>query len=58
MKAVKVRELFGLVPDTEYKGEYDVFTYGDELYMPLKVADDCGYVIRDAWIEDIDYEIV
>lgn len=58
MKAVKVRELFGFVPDTKYKGESDVFTYGDELYMPLKVAYDCAYIIRDVWIEDIDYEIV
>lgn len=30
MKAVKVRELFGFIPDTKYEGESDVFTYGDE----------------------------
>lgn len=58
MKAVKVRELFGFIPDTEYKGESDVFTYGGELYMTLEDAYDCRYVIRDEWIEDIKYEIV
>lgn len=58
MKAVKVRELFGTIPDWGYKGEERVLRYDNELYMPLKVADDAGYIIRDAWVEEIDYEIV
>lgn len=59
MKAVKVKELFGTVPGWEYNGQDSVFTYNNELYMPLRVADNIvGYIVRNEWIEDIGYEIV
>lgn len=57
MKAVKVRELFGTIPERGYHGDESVFTYNDELYMPLIEAYN-WYIVRDEWIEDIDYEIV
>lgn len=58
MKAVKVEELFGNVPDWEYNGELYVFTYNNELYMPFEVAYDIGYIIRDEWIEEVTYETI
>lgn len=53
MKAVKVRELFGTIPEWGYHGDESVFTYNDELYMPLSEAYN-WYVVRDEWIEDIE----
>lgn len=58
MKAVKVEELFGSVPDWEYKGEPYVFTYNNELYMPFEVAYDIGYIICDESIEEVNYETI
>lgn len=58
MKAVKVEELFGSVPDWEYKGKPYVFTYNNELYMPFEVAYDIGYIIRDEWVEEVTYETI
>ena len=34
-------------------GSESVFTYNNELYMPLIEAYNC-YSVRDEWIEDID----
>lgn len=45
MKAVKIKELFGTIPEWTYIGSESVFTYN-------------WYIVRDKWIEDIDYEIV
>lgn len=58
MKAVKLKELFGTVPDWRYEGELYVFTYNNELYMPFDVAYDIGYSIRDKWIEEVTYETI
>lgn len=57
MKAVKVRNLFGLIPNWEYNGKDATFTYNDVLYMRLADAYD-WYVVKAEWIEDIDYETV
>lgn len=53
MKAVKVKELFGTIPEWTYFGSESVFTYNNELYMPLIEAYN-WYIVRDEWIEDID----
>lgn len=57
MKAVKVKELFGIIPEWTYRGSESVLTYNNELYMPLIEAYN-WYIVRDEWIEDIDYEMV
>lgn len=57
MKAVKVKELFGTIPEWTYLGSESVLTYNNELYMPLIEAYN-WYIVRDKWIEGIDYEIV
>lgn len=53
MRAVKVKELFGTIPEWTYHGSESVFTYNNELYMPLIEAYN-WYVVRDEWIEDIE----
>lgn len=53
MRAVKVKELFGTIPEWGYMGSESVFTYNNELYMPLIEAYN-WYIVRDEWIEDID----
>lgn len=53
MKAVKVKGLFGTIQEWTYLGSESVFTYNDELYMPLIEAYN-WYVVRDEWIEDIE----
>lgn len=58
MKAVKVKNLFGIIPEWKYQGEHYVFTYDNELYMPLGIAYDNNYIVHDEWIEDIDYETI
>lgn len=58
MKAVKVKELFGTIPDSKYKGESYVFTYNNELYMPFDVVYDIGYLVRDELIEEVTYETI
>lgn len=57
MKAVKVKELFCTIPDWRYPGDESVFTYNNELYMPLIEAYN-WYIVRDEWIDEIYYEIV
>lgn len=57
MKAVKVKDLFGTIPEWTYIGSESVFTYNNELYMPLIEAYN-WYIVRDEWIEDIDIEII
>lgn len=57
MKAIKVRNLFGCIPDWEYYGEEATFTYNDVLYMRLADAYD-WYIVKTELIEDIDYETV
>ena len=56
MKAVKVFDLFGIIPNWEYRGQEYVFTYKGELYMPLNVANNIHYIIHDDWIEEINNE--
>ena len=57
MKAVKVKELFGTVPNRTYHGRKSVFTYNNELYMPLIEAYN-WYIVRDEWIEEVTYETI
>lgn len=45
MKAVKVKELFGTVPNRTYHGRKSVFTYN-------------WYIVRDEWIEEVTYETI
>lgn len=52
MKAVKVKDLFGRIPEWTYFGSEFVFTYNNELYMPLIEAYN-WYIVEDEWIEDI-----
>lgn len=54
MKAVKVKELFGIIPEWTYRGSESVLTYNNELYMPLIEAYNNWYIVRDEWIEDIE----
>jgi hypothetical protein len=53
MMAVKVKELFGIIPEFKYLGSESVFTYNDELYMPLIEAYN-WYGVCYEWIEDIE----
>lgn len=55
MKAVKVKELFGTIPNWKWNGQEFAFEYKGELYLPLYVARD-WYVVRAKWIEEINYE--
>ena len=57
MRAVKVEELFGTVPDRPYRGMESVFTYNNELYMPFIEAYN-WYIVRDEWIEEVNYETI
>ena len=54
MKAIKVKELFGLIPNWNQRGQDEVFEYNEELYLPLEVVDAKGYNYRHLWIEEID----
>lgn len=57
MKAVKVKILFGCIPNWKWNGQESAFEYKGELYLPLDVARD-WYSVRYVWIEEINYEIV
>lgn len=54
MKAVKVKELFGCIPNWLWNGYEFAFEYKGELYLPLDVARD-WYIVKYAWIEEINY---
>lgn len=57
MKSVKLKELFGIVSDWTYNGSESVFTYNNELYMPLIEAYN-WYIVHDEWIEEVNYETI
>lgn len=54
MKAIKVKELFGLIPNWNWRGQDEAIEHDEELYLPLEVVDAKGYIYRRLWIEEID----